>query len=133
MRVIGNKCEITNAWDDDGNKIINHGNGFCVISSTGLLWRGKLLNGLPDGEWKFHVSDEVYGNEVFKKGKFVSGYNHNVEGESEYFEKSRINLMPTPQRLIFLNSEHLGPFNEISCDGAINYRKFGSYNIQIFD
>lgn len=130
MNVYGDKFEITDVWYN-GVKIVNNGKGNYFMQD-GVFWRGKLLNGVPDGEWTFKVSEDVYGYEMFRHGKFISGYNHTAFDEKEYNERSRIHFLSRPPELRMLYSESLVPGSDVACDGT-DYHKYQSYHYRIFN
>ncbi|HEY8928947.1 MAG TPA: hypothetical protein VIM55_07135 [Mucilaginibacter sp.] len=72
-------CAITDAWDEKGNKTVDKGHGTYIIDLSGLSWKGKLVNGRPDGTWQLFQSNDIggraFGSEYFKKSKFVDGEN----------------------------------------------------------
>jgi len=132
MKISGDKCQIINIWSGTGTKIIDNGNGDYVFYSLGLTWQGKILNGLPDGIWSFQVNDNVFGSEVFEKGRFIKGRNKSTLGDSRYDDKSRIRFVPDIPKLEFSNSEYLAPDPSTSCDG-VDYSKNSKWYWRIFD
>jgi len=48
----GNDIKIMEAWDTKGNKTIDNGKGNYRSDLGDIYWKGKLLNGSPDGTWE---------------------------------------------------------------------------------
>jgi hypothetical protein len=135
MKITGYKVEILDAWDHDGKKIVDHGNGDYSFYDGGITWRGEVLNGLPNGIWYFRMSETVYGSEIFKKGKFVSGHNKSPVGDKDYDDKSRIHFIPTVPKLGISRASEFHPFSHSACD-TTTYKienNISKYMIKIFD
>jgi hypothetical protein len=135
MRIRGYNCEILDAWNFKGEKIVDNGNGDYALYTGGLNWGGNILNGLPDGFWGFQVSDKVFGSELFNKGKFIKGHNQSILSNKEYEDKSRINFMPTKPKLDIADAGQLFLDHRSDCD-TTRYIKEGQiikYKYQIFD
>lgn len=88
-------CTIIDAWDMHGNKTIDKGNGNYLVDLSFYCWKGKLVNGKPDGTWKMYQANDPYkqttGTEHFKKGEFTDGENQ----LGKYTNTSRISLVTT--------------------------------------
>ncbi|WP_448700360.1 toxin-antitoxin system YwqK family antitoxin [Mucilaginibacter sp. AW1-3] len=107
---------ITDAWDEKGSKTIVNGKGTYRVDIANIYWRGKLLNGKPDGTWKAYKTDdatntdiisESYKNGVFQKGKGPLG---------EYTDAPRMILIPT-DKLPFTRAEKLR-ISAVPCNGV---------------
>jgi hypothetical protein len=97
---------IAASWKADGSKIIDNGNGAYTVDLSFFYWKGKLVNGRPDGAWKMYKKNDedktVIATEHFKKGEFIDGSN----AMTSYTNASRINLF-NPAGFKFLNAEML--------------------------
>jgi hypothetical protein len=107
---------IINGWKPDGTKSIDNGNGTYINSLGGTQWKGKLVNGKPDGTWNFSRTDDInstaISTEHFKKGQFREG---NV-GNYSYTDASHIQLV-SPDKLPFVAAEKLA-MSEFPCSGG---------------
>ena len=52
----GKDIKIIDSWDAKGVKTIDNGNGNYQLDLEDIYWKGKLVNGKPDGTWKAAVS-----------------------------------------------------------------------------
>lgn len=99
-------CTIIDAWDSHGNKTLDKGNGSYKADLSFFYWKGKLVNGRPDGTWKMYGANnkngEATSTEHFKKGEFE--YGESVLGK--YTGASRITLVSTVG-FQFLNAEKM--------------------------
>lgn len=99
-------CNIIDEWNADGSKIIDKGNGNYICDLTTYYWKGKLVNGKPDGTWKMYASKDesktAIATERFKKGEFTGGENQ----IGSYTGSSRIDLTGS-MNLPFFNTEKL--------------------------
>ncbi len=97
---------VTAAWDEKGNKTIDKGNGSYIADMSYYLWKGKLVDGRPDGTWKMYQSNDpdkmTIATEHFKKGEFIDGRNK----FGPYINESRIRLVNEGQ-FPFVNAEKL--------------------------
>lgn len=99
----GDDMIITDYWDKNGHKEVNKGKGTYRVELGGIYWKGKLVNGRPDGNWSFlrgdgsEMSSEKFNLGIFQKGKSPLG---------EYTDKSRIRFI-SPSLLPFINAEGL--------------------------
>jgi hypothetical protein len=107
---------ITDAWDEKGKKYIDNGKGNYRIDNGIIYWKGKLLDGRPNGTWEAiktddatetDLSTESYRNGVFQKGKSPSGV---------YTDAPRMQLIPTDM-LPFTHAERLR-ISMVPCDGT---------------
>lgn len=116
FEVTNNVCHITNAWGTDGKKTVDNGNGAFILNLGQIYWKGKLLNGLPDGKWKLFNREDItetpMATEYYKKGQFHDGSN----GSAEYSDVSHIDFS-VPIRLPFMNAENMY-VSPVSCDGS---------------
>jgi antitoxin component YwqK of YwqJK toxin-antitoxin module len=107
---------IINFWKTDGTKIVDNGTGVYTADLIQMYWKGKLINGKPDGIWKLFRTDDATNTELatehFKKNKFVSGNN----GNFDYTNASHIDLVNT-FKLPFENAETLY-VSPNACDGT---------------
>ena len=108
-------CRIIDAWKADGTQTVTNGNGPYVSDMGTLYWKGKLLNGKPDGTWNMVGTDDAsntsLASEHFKKGQFRNG----SRGDVEYTDASHIILVST-YKLPFVNAEIMGISPE-PCNG----------------
>ncbi len=117
FEVIDGDCHIIDEWKRDGiAKIIDNGNGTYIDNLGSLYWKGKLLNGRPDGTWKLLKTDDINSDalatEHFKKGVFHDGSN----GVADYKNISRIELVD-PLKLNFVNAEKMY-VSQVPCNGV---------------
>lgn len=109
-------CRILNAWGTDEKKIVDNGNGTFMISLGQLYWKGKLLNGRPDGTWRLFNVDDIsktpLASEYFKKGMFHDG----SHGTVDYTDASHIDF-DMPVKLPFMNAETMS-ISPVACDGS---------------
>ena len=107
--------KIESAWDKTGKKIVDNGKGTFTVIQPPFTWKGKLVNGKPDGIWYLFKTDDVsertLGMEFFRKGLFQKGKN----AYQDYTGASRIQLISI-ELLPYLNAEKLtiAP----PCDGS---------------
>jgi hypothetical protein len=66
--------------DQNGNVTVKDGNGYFsgrvaadVPEYVTITASGKIVNGIPEGEWTSKYNNQVYCNETFKDGKFIVG------------------------------------------------------------
>ncbi len=97
-----NDYTIIDAWKPDGTKIVDNGNGLYVADFKVFYWKGKLVNGKPDGSWKLYDAKDnsVTATEKFKNGQFMGGENQIMS----YSNASRISLISTID-IPFINAE----------------------------
>ncbi len=71
----GKDINIIDSWDAKGVKTIENGNGNYQLDLNDIYWKGKLVNGKPDGTWKaIKRSDRTtLLTETYKKGVFTNG------------------------------------------------------------
>ena len=95
---------VTDAWKPDGSKIVDNGNGQYVANIIVFSWKGKLVNGKPDGTWKMYDAKDnsVVATEHFKNGQFKDGENN----LTSYSNATRISLVTTVD-LPFINAESM--------------------------
>lgn len=112
----GDEISIADAWDEKGNKTVINGKGNYRVDIGSMYWKGKLLNGKPDGTWKAYKTDdatntdiisESYKNGVFQKGKAPLG---------EYTDAARMTLVPA-NKLPFTRAEMLR-ISAVPCNGV---------------
>lgn len=110
----GADIKIIDVWDDKGVKTVNNGNGtYRADKPPYMYWKGKLLNGRPDGKWKAKkaADDTDLSSETFKNGAFQKGNT----SMSEYTDNSRIVLI-SPTFFPFVSAEYL-LLSRSPCDG----------------
>jgi hypothetical protein len=116
FEVIDNDIRITDAWKADGAKTVDNGNGTYQADQDRYYWKGRLVNGKPDGKWKFISKEDAtetpMASENFKKGKFHSG----TSPIGEYTDSTRIVLVD-PNMLPFTNAEKFR-ISLTACDGS---------------
>lgn len=115
FEVINGITQITDAWKTDGSKTVDNGKGNYSAVLDNLIWKGKLLNGRPDGTWILVNTDDInespMSTEHFKKGEFKNG----TMGEIDY-NSSRIMLV-SPSKLPFVNIERM-LVSPVPCNGT---------------
>lgn len=115
FEVINGVIQIIDAWKSDGSKTVNNGIGNYSADFGFAVWKGKLLNGRPDGTWILVNTDDInesaISTEHFKKGEFKKG----AVGESEY-SSSRIMLV-SPYKLQLVNIERM-LVSPVPCNGS---------------
>ena len=120
-----NIIRIINAWDADGKQTVNNGNGKYQDNIDGYYWEGKLINGKPDGNWKFikaYKGDYItVSSESFKNGQLYKG----DSPTGSYTDSSRIVLVD-PDLLPFTNAEKL-QVSPLACDGSGYVRVISAY------
>jgi hypothetical protein len=139
----GRNVKIIDMWDEKGVKIIDNGNGNYRSAPGDLVWKGKLLNGKPDGTWKA-INNNSRGEETvmitenFKNGVFQKGSGM----IAAYTDSSRImlvapDLLPFTQaeamRISMTNCDGTSMFNNKKVVGAKYSNGFESFNTQIQD
>ncbi|MBC7398697.1 MAG: hypothetical protein H7289_02040 [Mucilaginibacter sp.] len=106
FEVNGDDIQITDHWDNKGHKDINNGKGTYRVDVGYIYWKGKLVNGRPDGTWSLMRTEDVTNSEmssekfklgVFQKGKLPVG---------EYTNASHMQLIP-PNLFPFIHAEDL--------------------------
>ena len=119
--IIDGICHITDAWDEKGKKTVDNGAGTYTYTLGKVYWTGKLLNGTPDGAWRFYNGEDISGvalaTEHFKKGKFRDGSTK----FADYTDASHMNLN-APLILPFVNAEEL-KVSPVACDGSTGRHK----------
>lgn len=107
---------ILDAWQPDGTKTVDNGNGVFTDNLGGLYWKGKLVNGKPDGKWRLLKTDDIsgipIGSESFKKGQFREGSLNN----NDYNDASHLTLVSL-FKLPFVNAEKMF-ISPVPCNGA---------------
>ena len=108
----GDDINITNSWDANGIKTVDNGNGIFRIDLVELYWKGPVVNGKPDGQWKAIKKDsnttlltETYKNGILQKGEKVNNSD---------LGRLRLALL---EQLPYLRTEQL-PVSFILCDGT---------------
>ncbi len=113
---VDGNCQVINAWDVDGKKNVDNGSGVYIAKFGATYWKGKLINGKPDGKWNFIKTDDAseasIASEHFKKGQFHDG----SIGAYEYSDVSRIALVD-PSKLPFVTAERMF-ISPVPCNGV---------------
>ena len=116
FEVINGIMQITDAWKPDGSKTVDGGKGNYSTGLGNFIWKGKLLNGRPDGTWNLVNTDDInesaISTEHFKKGEFKNG----TTGAINYDHNSRIMLV-SPYKLPFVHIERL-LISPVPCNGS---------------
>lgn len=110
----GTDVKIIDSWDAKGVKTINNGNGNYKVDLDGVYWKGKLLNGKPDGTWKALKTDDntTLITESYKNGSFLKGSNP----AGDYKDVPRLVLV-FQEQIPYVKAEVLR-VAMISCDGV---------------
>ena len=123
---------ISDAYSANGEKIVDKGNGVYTANLGMLYWKGKLVDGKPDGRWNLIKTDDVSNNalitEHYKKGVFKDGY----IGDLNYTNSSRVVLVDIA-KLPLVNAEKMR-VSTVPCDGVkskhiVNAQYDGGLNI----
>ena len=97
---------IIDSWNTSGSKVIDKGNGPYLANLLFYTWKGKLVDGRPDGTWKMYQTKDddkqTIATEHFKKGEFIDGENQ----AGSYTNASRIKLL-NMDMFPFANTENL--------------------------
>lgn len=91
FKATGTDIQIIDAWDAKGVKTVDNGKGLFRADLGVAYWKGKLLNGKPDGTWKSKKTsdNEDINTESFKNGVFQQGSN----SYGDYTNASRLMLV----------------------------------------
>jgi antitoxin component YwqK of YwqJK toxin-antitoxin module len=107
------KVRIINAWDETGIKRVDNGKGNYQINLGEVVWKGKLLNGMPDGTWKAILVDDVTNRilamEQYKNGVFIKGKRDDVEYKSPNLTILKPDMLP------FISAERM-EMAEYACE-----------------
>jgi len=135
LDAVNSEISIADAWDKDGKKVITGGKGPYLINMGMISWKGKLLNGKPDGTWRAYKTDdattttvvtEEFKNGVFKKGNGPLG---------DYTDASRLVLADPNDLLPFTRTEKLR-VSAVPCNGVKRKHIVGaqySYGLRVFN
>ncbi len=80
--------DVIEYYDENGNNLLLDGNGFWeyskndVLNQNTLKIEGNYKNYERDGEWVYYFGDDIFVEEKYKKGVFVSG-KYYKEGKSK--------------------------------------------------
>jgi hypothetical protein len=112
FEVINGDFIINAAWNSDGTKTVDNGNGIYTDSMDAWYWVGKLVEGKPEGKWKLIKTNDFteLATEHFKKGKFIEG----ERGDYSYTDASHIRLV-SPYKLPFVYAEKMYT-SLVACD-----------------
>jgi len=117
FEVVNGDLRIVGAWSSEGLKIVDNGTGEYFARLGSIYWKGKLLNGKPDGRWKLYRTDDASNTpdaeEYFKKGVFRDGSAGN--GNLNYTDVSHLQLVD-PNKLLLVHLEHMY-VSPVPCDG----------------
>jgi hypothetical protein len=107
---------ILNVWDAKGVKFVDNGKGNYRVDMGSIYWKGKLLNGKPDGNWHAYKTDDATNTELitenYKNGAFVKG-----KGPlGDYADAPRLMLIG-PDNLPFVKVELLR-VSSVPCNGV---------------
>ncbi|MGY4539757.1 hypothetical protein ACVW0P_004196 [Mucilaginibacter sp. UYNi724] len=108
----GSDIKIIDVWDDKGKKTVDNGNGTYRADMGFMYWKGKLLNGRPDGKWKSKktADDSDFTAEIYNLGTFKKGNT----SFNEYTDGPRMVLI-SPTIFLFVGAERLS-FSQFGCD-----------------
>jgi hypothetical protein len=110
----GTDVRIIDSWDTKGVKIIDNGNGNYKADLDGVYWKGKLLNGKPEGTWKAIKTNDntTLMTESYKNGSFQKGTNP----AGDYKDIPRLVLV-LQEQIPYVKAEGLR-VAMIGCDGV---------------
>ncbi len=130
----GKDIKITDAWDAKGVKTIDNGKGAYRSDLGSIFWKGKLLNGRPDGTWSAVKTNDVnneLSSEKFKDGVFQKG-NGPI---GAYTDASRMELVAIDM-LPFTHAELLR-ISSVPCNGTkrrqIVNAQYGNGGFNVFN
>ena len=112
---VDNDIKIIDAWGAGGTKIVDNGKGEYKDQIGEYYWVGKIVNGKPDGTWKYIDERKIavtLASEYFKKGQFHDG----TSPIGDYKDSSRLVLID-PDLLPLIHAEKF-IISPISCDGT---------------
>lgn len=126
-----NDIKVIDVWDNQGKKIVDNGKGSYRVDQGDIYWKGKLLNGRPDGSWKAIRADDIsevsLSTESFKNNVFQKGNG----GVGAYTDSSRINLLPADM-LPFTRAEwfqiSMTPCNGAKSKHIVDAQYFGGFD-----
>jgi len=158
MKINEERCEISDVWARNGEKIVSEGKGYCSVSTGSIHWYGKLVKGVPDSIWSYSFLhklaatesklvtmgditiydnlssqpiEEIFGNESFRDGQFIKGQNKAQMVNATYTDRSRISFLPPIPTLRVFNCDRLTTTN-IACDGTDYYKRFRRWRVLYF-
>lgn len=106
FEVINGIIQVDDAWKPDGSRTVENGKGNYSADFDSMVWKGKLLNGRPNGTWNLvrmdDINESAISTEHFKNGQFKSG----SIGAVDYHDSSHIMLV-SPYKLSFVNIEKM--------------------------
>jgi hypothetical protein len=102
----GKEIKIIDAWDAKGARIVDNGKGTYTADLDGIYWKGKLVDGKPDGAWRARLTDDVTNTdrlvERYKKGVFQDG--KGMTGD--YNDKPKLELV-AKELFPFVKAEYM--------------------------
>ncbi|RYU90147.1 hypothetical protein EWM62_11440 [Mucilaginibacter terrigena] len=109
----GNDIKIINEWDAKGTQTVINGTGNYRADMGFMYWKGKLLNGKPEGKWKSKKAsdDSDFTSEVYKNGDFQKGNT----SYDEYRDAPRLVLI-SPSIFPFTIAEKF-QISAVACNG----------------
>ena len=112
-----NVYKIWDSWLEDGTRQVENGKGEYFAYSALSYWKGNLLNGTPNGNWRLYNEENgaVYATEYFENGKFQDG----TSNYSRYTGKSLLTLVFFSFR--FINVERLWPSSQL-CGTVVSHQ-----------
>ncbi len=120
-------------WDTSGKKTVTAGNGKFTFTNTpfmyndlgykSIVYTGKITEGLLTGLWSVYLKyekgpNDIAGTEIYRQGKFISGYNNLLE--ANYIKNPVVKIIPP---LYFVNAEKLISKN-CTIDEHLDYTKY---------
>jgi len=115
------QTKITNAWDTAAKQIVVNGTGTFRSGPDLYYWEGKLVNGRPDGLWRYKKSEDrtgtVVSQEMFKNGIFVKG----SSPIGNYNDNSRIIL--AGDNLLPINNANMLKSSAQACDPSMSRKR----------
>jgi antitoxin component YwqK of YwqJK toxin-antitoxin module len=125
LNITGSDVLLEKFVDKKGNVTVLDGNGeFNGVvqgnqeGQSGIVAKGKIVNGKPDGKWTSTISEKnTYAKEEFEQGKFVRGtFPNAAAGLNRYTDRSFLNTF-------FLES-HLSSLEKFvieKCEDSVRY------------
>ncbi len=126
-------------WDTSGKKTVTAGNGRFTFTNTpfmyndvgykSIIYTGKITDGQPNGVWSVYLKhdkgpNDFAGSEVFRQGKFISGYNNFMQ--VNYIKNPVVKIIAP---LYFVNAEKLVSKN-CTVDEHLDYTKYLKEHLQ---
>ncbi|HCW08140.1 MAG TPA: hypothetical protein DGG95_12335 [Cytophagales bacterium] len=122
---------LTRLIDSDGKILIADGKGTFhgqVAYEEGVIAKGKIANGKPDGIWNSNYLNEIFCTEKFSHGKFVKGFLPNAELTNKtYRNRSQLNNFIYCDYFSLLEKYKVEKCNDSAIQVYLDHSKFRQY------